>query len=132
MLQRESSMTAQIERLHPAYQASARNLVHYLAFRRHDLRPLQEKLSRLGLSSLGRAEAYVMANVEAVLSALFRFAGRAFQPTPPGDSFIDYVQGRMLLEKHTQDLLGPRRAGRSVRIMVTMPTEAATDHALVE
>ena len=73
MLQRESSMTAQIERLHPAYQASARNLVHYLAFRRHDLRPLQEKLSRLGLSSLGRAEAYVMANVEAVLRALFGF-----------------------------------------------------------
>ncbi len=54
MLRHESSMTAQIERLHPAYQASTRNLVHYLAFRRHDLRPLQEKLSRLGLSSLGR------------------------------------------------------------------------------
>ncbi len=132
MLRRESSMTAQIERLHPAYQASARNLVHYLAFRRHDLRPLQEKLSRLGLSSLGRAEAYVMANVEAALSALFRFAERDFQPTPPGDSVIDYVQGRMLLEKHTQDLLGPRPAGRGVRIMVTMPTEAARDHALVE
>ena len=38
----------------------------------------------------------------------------------------------MFLEKHTQDLLGPRPATRIVRIMVTMPTEAATDQALIE
>ena len=38
----------------------------------------------------------------------------------------------MLLERHTEDLLGPKPATRIVRIMVTMPTEAATDPALIE
>ena len=45
-----------LARIHPNYQDSARNLLHYLALRRHDLRPLQLRLAALGLSSLGRAE----------------------------------------------------------------------------
>ncbi len=132
MLDDESAKIAQIERLHPAYQASARNLVHYLALRRHDLRPLQVRLSAWGLSSLGRAEANVMANIEAVLRALLRFAGQSLDDVSSGTVYADYTQGKKLLEKHTQDLLGPKPENRSVRIMVTMPTEAATDPALIE
>jgi pyruvate kinase len=132
MLDAESSMIAKIERLHPAYRASARNLVHYLALRRHDLRPLQAKLSVMGLSSLGRAEASVTANVEAVLRALLRFAGGPSGIPPCLTPITDYAQGKKLLERHTEDLLGPKPATRIVRIMVTMPTEAATNPALIE
>lgn len=48
----------------------ARNLLHYMALRRHDLRPLQLRLAKLGLSSLGRAESHVLATVDAVLGVL--------------------------------------------------------------
>src|SRR5262245_563612 len=58
--------------VHPKYQASARNLVHYLALRGHDIRPLQMQLAALGLSSLGRAESHVLANLDAVLTLLQR------------------------------------------------------------
>ena len=37
--------------LHDSYGESARNLLHYLALRRHDLRPIQERLAANGLSS---------------------------------------------------------------------------------
>ena len=42
--------------VHPVQRASARNLLHYLALRSRDLRPLQARLAAAGLSSLGRAE----------------------------------------------------------------------------
>ena len=56
------------------HQVSARNLLHYLALRGRDLRPLQARLAALGLSSLGRAESHVMATVDGVLRMLRRLS----------------------------------------------------------
>src|SRR5450432_111323 len=53
----EKSMQAVLDVLHHENSSSARNLLHYVAFRRHDVRDLQGQLSALGLSSLGRSEA---------------------------------------------------------------------------
>ena len=55
-----------------SFRFSALNLAFYLAIRCHDLRPLQEKLLLLGLSSLGRSEARTMANLDAVIASLGR------------------------------------------------------------
>ena len=44
----------------------------YLALRRHDNRELQAALARLGLSSLGRSEAHVLATLEQVLGIVER------------------------------------------------------------
>lgn len=113
-----------------AYSASARNLLHYIALRRHDIRHLQEELAALGLSSLGRAESCVLANVDAVLRALCLLAQRPAMDSLP-DAAIDFARGNALLKQHTQSLLGPPNDPRRVRIMVTMPGEAAKDYALV-
>jgi len=63
---------------------SARNLLHYLAFRRFDLRPEQTRLAHWGLSSLGRSESHVLYNLDAVLNGLDRLRGRppARRPAP--------------------------------------------------
>jgi pyruvate kinase len=90
---------------------------------------LQEELAELGLSSLGRAEGSVLATLDAVLSALHRLAGRWHDPQPPPP--LDFARGRALLTEHTEAMLGPARPGRAVRIMVTMPGEAAADYGLV-
>ena len=50
-----------------AQQRSARNLLHYLSLRRHDLRDAQTVLAERGLSSLGRTESHVRYGLEAVL-----------------------------------------------------------------
>jgi pyruvate kinase len=42
--------------IHPENQSGATNLLHYLVLRRHDVRELQDQLTALGLSSLGRTE----------------------------------------------------------------------------
>jgi len=109
---------------------SARNLLHYLAFRRFDLRRDQTRLSHWGLSSLGRSESHVLYNLDAVLSGLDRIRGRppAVRPAP---AVPDPERGRRILARNARTLLGPTRPGRGVRIMVTMPAEAATDYGLV-
>jgi pyruvate kinase len=118
------------EAIHPHYRDSARNLVHYLAMRQHDLRPLQARLAELGLSSLGRSEPHVLASVDAVLGVLHRLAGRE-APAPAGPAPFGFEAGTQLLSGHTEALLGETPVGRNVRIMVTMPGEAAFDYQLV-
>jgi pyruvate kinase len=108
-------------------QASARNLVHYLAVRQHDLREIQDELAELGLSSLGRLERYALASVDSVLAALSRLCEPPepldLMPAPP----VDFRTGTRLLAEHTEALLGTASKGRSVRVMVTMSSEAADD-----
>ncbi len=82
----EAEFRDELALIHPDYAASARNLVHYLALRRRDLRPLQDQLSRYGLSSLGRSEANVLPTVTAVLRTLHRMAGQDAAPPPPNQS----------------------------------------------
>ena len=71
-LQMEYSFAREIERVDPEYRISARNLLHYLALRQHDLRDMQRELASLGLSSLGRMEAHTLAGLDAVLAALHK------------------------------------------------------------
>ncbi|GAA4001003.1 pyruvate kinase [Deinococcus rubellus] len=134
MLDYEQTRRADIGRAAPNCRASARNLIHYLAVRQHDLRGLQRQLSGQGLSSLGRMEANVLPTLNAVLLALRSLAGEA-APGGLSQDFggldTDLEAGDRLLHRHTLRLLGPRPARRSVRIMVTMPSEAADDPTVI-
>ena len=106
---------------------SACNLLHYIALRRFDLRPLQARLAAFGLSSLGRCEAHVLASIDAVLAMLHRLAGHDWSlPRPPEPMPVEPGANRDL-ERAAVDLLGPARDGRPVRIMATLPVEAAYD-----
>jgi pyruvate kinase len=109
---------------------SARNLLHYLALRQHDIRGLQTDLAEHGLSSLGRLESHVLAALEAVLAALERLGGTepSASPAPPP---VAFREGAPLLAERTASLLGPQPPDRTVRVMVTMPSEAASDYGLV-
>jgi pyruvate kinase len=113
------------------HQESVRNLIHYLALRRHDIRQLQEELAALGLSSLGRTESHVLAGVESVLKLLHRLVGREWVPPSRCGPGVEFAEGRALLRANTDALLGPAPRKRNVRIMVTVPREAAEDYQLV-
>ena len=123
----EKKFRSAIDAVHPDHRASARNLVHYLALRRFDLRPLQEELADRGLSSLGRAESCVLFSLQAVLTAL---GERIPAPMAEGEPPPTRLESSRLLQAHTLALLGPKPAGRSSAIMVTMPTETAQDPEL--
>lgn len=130
MLEYESTVAPWLDSVAPGYRSSARNLAHYLALRHNDRRPLQEKLAHLGLSSLGRSESHVLANLDKVLGILHRLTGQPWQPHTAEEP-VGIKSSRKLLERHTEELLGLPPPGRGVRIMVTLPSEAAGDFGLV-
>ncbi|MBF9251986.1 pyruvate kinase [Pontibacter sp. 172403-2] len=127
-LELEQKFEPLIEKAHPNFRNSARNLLHYLALRQHDIRELQESLAQLGLSSLGRAEAHVLTSLEAVRHQLCHLADCApnGKPLP-----VSFSESQALLASHTQDLLGPAPGSRSTRIMVTFSSDLADDYELV-
>jgi pyruvate kinase len=116
--------------VHPDHRGSARNLMHYLALRRHDIRQLQSKRAGLELSSLGRTEPHVLSSLDAVMNVLHKLAG-SDKSVPASEGAPALGEGAGLVEKNTEALLGATPAGRNVRIMVTMPPEAATNYELV-
>jgi len=115
-----------------AFAAGALNLAHYLALRRRDLRPLQRDLMRHGLSSLGRLEGRVLATLDAVGGTLETLAGRApaeGQGWPPAPR--RFFRGEARLRRNATELFGPPPEAREGRILVTLPSEAADEPALM-
>ncbi len=137
-----------IEQLPEEMRPSARNLVHYLALRDVDLRDSQLELAERGLSSLGRAEAHILATLDAVLARLAadveRSAGcpdtgpdqigplSSTLPDDLGRRGPTALEGRALLRDHAVAALGTEPLGRATRVMVTLPSEAALDPELID
>ena len=128
LIEAEALWATQIGRVHPEYLASARNLVHYWAVRQHDLRGLQQRLARLGLSSLGRSEPHVQATLAAIANAAAAVTGR---PVQTGDPPVGFDDAGRLLRHRTRAVFGAQPDGRRTRIMVTLPPHAATDPSFV-
>ncbi len=129
-LELERAYAAELAQIEPGHRHSARNLLHYLSIRQQDIRALQQELSALGLSSLGILEPHALASLNSVLGVLGQLTARNLDlsPEPP----VDFRTGPLLLRDHTRALLGPEPRDRSVRIMVTMPSEAAANPQLVQ
>ncbi|MEO3758036.1 pyruvate kinase [Mycobacterium sp. B14F4] len=109
------------------YRDSARNMVHYWAIRQSDLRGLQRRLAAFGLSSLGRSEPRVEATLRLVRAAVVAMVGGIWDPPAVGG----VTETHDLLRRRADELLGPEPADRDTRIMVTLPSSAATDFDVV-
>ncbi|HVO10744.1 MAG TPA: pyruvate kinase [Vicinamibacteria bacterium] len=127
----ERARSVEIDAVALEERRSARNLVHYLALRQADVRPLQEELSALGLSSLARIESFTLAALESVLTAL-RALGEVPAPRRRLPVPVDARAGPQLLQSHAVRLLAIPAGKRTCRIMVTLPSEAADERELVE
>jgi len=125
MLASEAELSDVLAATHPDNRASARNLVHYLALRRHDIRDLQMRLARVGLSSLGRSEPHVLVTLQRILEmlALARDTSVPDMTAPP----VDFRKGEQILAANAERLLGPSPDHRKARIVVTLPAKAASD-----
>lgn len=125
----ETCYQEHIDQARENYRQSARNLLHYLSLRQNDIRAIQDDLSLLGLSRLGQAESHVMGSLNAVLTTLHALAGH---PVLRPQAKQQMRAGKALLIDHTQELLGDPSSLRIPHLMVTLPSEAATDPQLVE
>jgi pyruvate kinase len=131
MLKLEAESLPDESDVHPEHRASARNLLHYLALRRHDIRELQDQLAARGLSSLGRTESHVISALHTVMDVLAQLAGTEGPEHLLKEAAVAVPEGHKLLERNTDALLGPAPEERKVRIMVTMPSEAGAEYELV-
>ena len=118
-----------IERVHHAHRPSASNLIDYLTLRSFDLREVQKSLAEWGLSSLGRSEEHVITTLERVIDNLHLMAGDESRTWT--ESAVGFYEGRTTLATNATRLLGLGRPSRPVRVMVTMPSDAADDYSLV-
>lgn len=112
------------QQVNTVHTPSAKNLLHYLAFRRKDLRDIQQILARNGLSSLGRSEAFIKNSLENILQL-----AESCRPSK-NTSSLTMKEADAIQEANLNNLLGPSPAGRKVRIMVTLGKEAALDENL--
>lgn len=128
-----TASTSSLAPIAATHQKGAKNLLHYLALRRHDLRPLQTQLVELGLTSLGQVESHVLASLDNVLYLLKLLTHKpdVSGAYPQRTFHFEQAKAHHLLKQHTLHLLGPEPESRDVRIMVTLPSEAAQDYMLV-
>jgi pyruvate kinase len=126
----EKKYEKRLKKVHPANQKSALNLIHYLALRNQDIRELQDTLGQLGISRLGRAESHVMASIAAVKNLLNKILKKE-QPEEK-KSPVSFKKGRKIIRSNTSALLGKKLKGSKVRIMVTLPAEAADDYKYIK
>jgi pyruvate kinase len=124
-----AALAEELEAVHPENRPSARNLVHYLALRRHDLRNLQLRLARVGLSSLGRSEPHVLITLDRILAMLA--LARGTTPREAAAPPVGFREGERILAGNARRLLGARPVHRAVRIIVTLPVEAAENPRMV-
>jgi len=125
----EKKYTGQLKKIHPEFKRSAANLIHYLALRHHNIKDLQNTLGQLGISRLGRAESHVLQSVAEVKHLLQLLQKPKKVKRDKAD--LSIKQGMKFLKSNTNRLLGKKMKGSAVRIMVTMPTEAATDRKMI-
>ncbi|MEL6193094.1 MAG: pyruvate kinase [Bacteroidota bacterium] len=117
------------QQIHPEFRESLKNFLYYLAVRKQDIRQMQRQLGKLGISRLGRAESHVLASISAIRNNLLRL-GEETEGLITGFEG-NFEKGHQILATHAEDLLGPEIKGRASRIMVTLPSQAATDYELV-
>ena len=114
-----------------SFSLSGQNLAAYLALRQRDLRPLQAALMPWGLSSLGRSESRVLANLDAVIATLAAIVQEDKTHLPKRPPLSTFFRGERLLNDNAEALFGQPSPRRRVRIMVTLSTEAAHDYGFV-
>ena len=129
----ESQYRSNIETVHSNHTLSAKNLVHYLTLRRQDLRPLQQRLSDLGLSSLGGSDCCVAMRLKAMIVLLEQALH-----LPVNEQVGDLVSqqslnsGSLCLQQNAEEIFASTPEQRTARILVTLPTEVAHNAALAK
>ncbi|MCR9131711.1 MAG: pyruvate kinase [bacterium] len=124
----ESDHRHSIQKVHPSFKSGAKNLIHYGAFRSLNLKKLQKRLHQFGLSILDGTESHIATSLLTCRHFLLALVGE-IKPAAMRQGSVKRAIKQQ--KKHAKDLFGYRSKGRRVRIMITLPTEAAYDYTLI-
>lgn len=107
------------------------NMLHYLKLREVDNTALQDNLSRLGLSSLGRSQGNILHSLDLIVEILSRCNGLDFSRF---ESTLSIDEADEIRAKRATIFGGePKPKKREeTKIMLTLPSEAADDTSMIE
>lgn len=122
----EEQARDKIAAVHPRQRRSAANLIHYLALRRENLRPMQDALHDAGLSSLASAEGHILRQLQVVLQRLDA------DVSAKELSRAHAQAGNQLLQRRAGMLFGRKAESPLPHLMVTFDTTLADDYTTVK
>ncbi len=125
---------ATLAAISPHFQASATNLLHFIAFHRNNHPGLQLAMREAGLCSLGGFDGHLHASLSTVIRVLQKLEGLPAAP-PRHSAAPTSIEAQALMQAHGERLLG-RSLGkdsgtRTAAIMVTLPALATEQASLV-
>lgn len=125
LLDHADPFTAQLAKTHPNHRHGARNLIHDLALRSMNLAHLDGQLRTLGLASVYGDAQHVLAHTEQLLHIAHRLTqplATAADTCAPAATVASVPAG-----EHATLWLGKPPASHAVRMVVTLPAQAALD-----
>jgi len=125
----EKRYSKELCEVQPVFKNSAANLVHYMALRQYDIREMQDDLGDMGLSRLDNIEAHVMRSLLTTKTILNHLNDKPVKEKKKGT--ISVKKSRKFLNNNTKSLFGYKSRKRNTRIMVTLPSEAASDYKFI-
>lgn len=109
---------------------SLTNMYHYVSMRCLDITNLQDNLTKLGLSSLGRSQSHVMDTIEKAITILSNSLTK--DTALVENDFVTFDEAQELLLKNSE-LFGENKNHEfQTKIMITLPSEASTNKTLIE
>ena len=115
-----------IEKVHPAQQTAAKNLLHYLALRSLDIRELQDELHISGLSSLASSESHIRSQLQSILQRLGKYYVNEELDQCTYQYSRDDVKAKSLA------LFGKKNDPGTPSIMVTFDSSFADDYGQIK
>lgn len=109
---------------------SLQNLKAYIKLRSMDIRELQNELTNIGLSSLGRAQSCVINSINQDIFILSRLLNKEYKETPNDKNALNFEDAKKIMLKNT-DIFGSHEEFFKTRVMVTLPSEAGESTELI-
>ncbi|WP_298502714.1 pyruvate kinase [uncultured Maribacter sp.] len=129
LIEYEEKYKKPLHKVHPKYKQSAKNLIHYLALRSFDESFLQEKLEKIDMPfspRIGNSIFYNLFYFQVIIKSLLK---KEYSTCPAG--IITNKEAKKTLQTNSEALFGKLKNQRKTGIMVTQPTEAATNSHLI-
>ncbi len=126
----EEEYALSISKVQPIYLESAKNLIHYMAFRSFEIDELQKKLRYMGLPDLAHIEAHVMKSLISLQIILNKLLGN--DKNVKHKKYISIKKSEKFLKENTKQMFGFKSKKRRTRIMVTLPSTAADDYHFIK
>ena len=122
----EELYSEQINNVHPNYENSARNLIHYLAMRSFNVDLAQEILEEIGLPHSSGSHNNILYGIHSFRAIINGLLGTTIEES--GEQFLSNGEVANIQDRNAKAVFGPIKNKRKTAIMVTQPTEAVEKH----